>query len=150
MNDALAALKLHVAYEAVPADRGGKRGPKGKAWAAWIAARDAAIRDAMPVASVEEAEMAAFAASDAACVLFPGAGQQAERDAFRRGAEHATRAVSANQAGLLREAEFLLDRLDEFERDITDDDAATEFLGHVSPSKYRLRMILTRRNGGDA
>jgi hypothetical protein len=36
-------LRLHVAYEAIPADRGGKNGPKGRAWAAFIAARDAAL-----------------------------------------------------------------------------------------------------------
>lgn len=42
----LNALRLNVAYEAVPADRGGSSGPKGKAWAAFIAARDAAIAKA--------------------------------------------------------------------------------------------------------
>jgi len=44
--DLLEALKLHVAYEAVPTDRGGRDGPKGKAWAAFIAARDAALAKA--------------------------------------------------------------------------------------------------------
>ena len=39
----LEAVKLHVAYEALPQDRGGKDGPKGRAWAAFIAARNAAI-----------------------------------------------------------------------------------------------------------
>ena len=39
----LEAIKLHVAYEALPQDRGGKNGPKGKAWAAFIAARDAVL-----------------------------------------------------------------------------------------------------------
>ncbi|WP_277019023.1 MULTISPECIES: hypothetical protein [Paracoccus] len=38
------ALELHVAYEATPPDRGGKNGPKGKAWAAFIKARDRALR----------------------------------------------------------------------------------------------------------
>lgn len=37
------ALKLHVEYGAVPRDRGGKSGPKGRAWAAFIEARDAAL-----------------------------------------------------------------------------------------------------------
>jgi hypothetical protein len=37
------ALKLHVAYEALPADRGGKLGPKGRAWAAFVNARDDAL-----------------------------------------------------------------------------------------------------------
>lgn len=41
--DMLEALRLHAAYEALPTDRGGKHGPKGKAHAAWIAARDAAL-----------------------------------------------------------------------------------------------------------
>lgn len=40
---AIEALKLHVAYEAIRPDRGGHNGPKGKAWAAFIAARDAAL-----------------------------------------------------------------------------------------------------------
>ena len=40
---ALKALRLHVKYEATPTDRGGKSGPKGKAWAAFIKARDAAL-----------------------------------------------------------------------------------------------------------
>lgn len=44
ISPAEAALKLHVAYEAVPTDRGGKHGPKGKAWKAFIEARDAALR----------------------------------------------------------------------------------------------------------
>lgn len=39
----LDVLKLHVAYEAVPRDRGGRDGPKGRAWAKFIAARDAAL-----------------------------------------------------------------------------------------------------------
>lgn len=39
----LDALRLHVAYEAMPRDRGGKNGPRGKAWAAFVSARDAAI-----------------------------------------------------------------------------------------------------------
>lgn len=37
------ALKLHVEYESIPPDRGGKNGPKGRAWAAFISARDAAL-----------------------------------------------------------------------------------------------------------
>lgn len=40
---ALKALRLHVEYEALPQDRGGNNGPKGKAWAAFVAARDAAL-----------------------------------------------------------------------------------------------------------
>lgn len=43
---ALAALRLHVIYEALPADRGGRNGRKGKAWAAFIEARDAALAKA--------------------------------------------------------------------------------------------------------
>ena len=40
---AIEALKLHVEYESIPADRGGKNGPKGRAWAAFISARNAAL-----------------------------------------------------------------------------------------------------------
>jgi hypothetical protein len=42
----LETVKLHVAYEALPQDRGGRNGPKGKAWAAFIAARDAVLATA--------------------------------------------------------------------------------------------------------
>jgi len=42
----LEALQLHVAYEAIPTDRGGSQGPKGKAWTAYVEARDAAIKKA--------------------------------------------------------------------------------------------------------
>jgi hypothetical protein len=37
------ALELHRTWEALPTDRGGKYGPKGRAYAAFIAARDAAL-----------------------------------------------------------------------------------------------------------
>lgn len=49
--DLLAALLLHVAYESTPADRGGNDGPKGKAWTAFIEARDKAIAKAKGGAS---------------------------------------------------------------------------------------------------
>lgn len=42
-SKAIEALRLHVAFEAVPADRGGPNGPKGRAWAAFIKARDEAL-----------------------------------------------------------------------------------------------------------
>lgn len=42
----LQALRLHVEFEAIPQDRGGKNGPKGRAWTAFIAARDTAIAKA--------------------------------------------------------------------------------------------------------
>lgn len=42
-KDMQAALQLHVAYEKIPADRGGHGGPKGKAWVAFVEARDAAL-----------------------------------------------------------------------------------------------------------
>lgn len=38
-----AALRLHIAYEALPADRGWRAGPKGRAWETFISARDAAL-----------------------------------------------------------------------------------------------------------
>lgn len=43
ISTAIEACRLHVAYEAMPADRGGKLGPKGKAWTAFIAARNEAL-----------------------------------------------------------------------------------------------------------
>lgn len=42
----LTALELHAAYEELPADRGGKNGTKGRAWTAFIKARDAALQEA--------------------------------------------------------------------------------------------------------
>jgi hypothetical protein len=45
-TDLIEALRLHLAYEQVPADRGGANGPKGKAWAAYVAARDHAVAKA--------------------------------------------------------------------------------------------------------
>ena len=40
------ALRLHKVYEETPTDRGWTNGPKGKARAAWLAARDAAMAKA--------------------------------------------------------------------------------------------------------
>lgn len=42
-TDLRKALELHVAYESLPRDRGGENGSKGKAWNAFIVARDAAL-----------------------------------------------------------------------------------------------------------
>lgn len=39
------ALRAYDAYEAVPADRGGKTGPKGKAWQAFLDAKAAALSE---------------------------------------------------------------------------------------------------------
>jgi hypothetical protein len=44
--DMFEALRLHKVYEALPTDRGGSDGPKGRARAAWIAARNAALSKA--------------------------------------------------------------------------------------------------------
>ena len=44
--DMLLALQLHVAYQALSTDRGGKSWPKGKARQAWIDARNDAIAKA--------------------------------------------------------------------------------------------------------
>lgn len=44
--DLCAALLLHRTYEAMPTDRGGPNGPKGKAYTAFVAARDAALAKA--------------------------------------------------------------------------------------------------------
>ncbi|WP_454280551.1 Lar family restriction alleviation protein [Sphingomonas sp. Marseille-Q8236] len=43
----------------------------------------------------------------------------------------------------VKEALFLLDRLAEFEREITDEEVFTHFNGHVSPSAARLRVCLS-------
>lgn len=43
----------------------------------------------------------------------------------------------------VKETLFLLDRLEEFEREITDDAVFTHFNGHVSPSAARVRMCLS-------
>lgn len=45
--DLLAALQLHIEYESIPADRGGENGRKGRAWKAFIEARDNAVAKAM-------------------------------------------------------------------------------------------------------
>lgn len=42
---------------------------------------------------------------------------------------------------------FLLDRLDEFERDLLDDDVGTQFHGHVAPAMARLRARIERAFG---
>lgn len=44
MNDlAIKALRLYEAYESLPTDRGGKNGPKGKAWQAFLDAKKEAL-----------------------------------------------------------------------------------------------------------
>lgn len=47
-------------------------------------------------------ELAAFGASDAACYLYPGGHQQAERAAFCSGAAHAVSELAALREALLR------------------------------------------------
>jgi hypothetical protein len=42
---ALEALKLFQAYEAMSVDRGGKDGPKGRAYSAFVAAKDVALKE---------------------------------------------------------------------------------------------------------
>lgn len=42
---ALEALKLFETYEAMSADRGGKDGPKGRAYSAFVVAKDAALKE---------------------------------------------------------------------------------------------------------
>lgn len=43
VRELVEVLMLHAAYESTPSDRGGKNGPKGEAYAAFISARDAAL-----------------------------------------------------------------------------------------------------------
>lgn len=45
-GEAIACLKAHVEYEAMPRDRGGKHGPRGRAWTAFVKSRDATIAKA--------------------------------------------------------------------------------------------------------
>jgi hypothetical protein len=45
-DDLVTALKLYDAWTALPADRGGSHGTKGRAHAAFIAAKDAALAKA--------------------------------------------------------------------------------------------------------
>lgn len=40
---AVEALRLYEAFKAMAADRGDKNGPKGRAYAAFVAAKDAAL-----------------------------------------------------------------------------------------------------------
>jgi hypothetical protein len=59
------------------------------------------------------------------------------------GQEASRAAPPAMDREAVKEAQFLLDRLEEFEREITDDEVFTHFNGHVSPSAARLRMCLS-------
>jgi hypothetical protein len=45
---------------------------------------------------------------------------------------------------MAHEGKFLLDRLDDFEREIQSDELAREWAGHVSPSIERLRAIIAK------
>jgi len=51
-------------------------------------------------------------------------------------------AMLERQQEINREATFLCARLEDFENGLTDDETATEFLGHVSPSRHRLAVLL--------
>lgn len=46
LERALKALRLFDTYERMPADRGGKNGPRGRAWQAFVEAKDAVLRAA--------------------------------------------------------------------------------------------------------
>jgi len=53
-------------------------------------------------------------------------------------------------AGLVSEAQFLLDRLSDMEQCLVDDDLCREYQGHVVPSAERLRMLLDAHQSGGA
>lgn len=48
---------------------------------------------------------------------------------------------------LKSEGKFLLARLEEFERDLLDDDIGREFAGHVAPAIARLRAAVLKAEG---
>ncbi len=52
--DLLEALRLYDVWHNMPVDRGGKSGPKGKAYAAFVAAKDAAMAKAVRVVADDE------------------------------------------------------------------------------------------------
>jgi hypothetical protein len=56
----------------------------------------------------------------------------------------------ADNKVLRADGSFLLDRLDDFEREIQDDNLAREWSGHVSPAIARFRAALSSHKRGDA
>lgn len=57
-------------------------------------------------------------------------------------------AAEADKARLSEAADFLCDRMDEFDRDINDDADSTAYHGHVAPAKSRLRAALSGSSSG--
>lgn len=45
--------------------------------------------------------------------------------------------------------QFLIDRLDEFEREIQSDDLAREWMGHISPALHRFRAAISRATSSE-
>lgn len=58
------------------------------------------------------------------------------------------RRAEEDKARLSEAADFLCDRLDEFDRDINDDADFTAYQGHVAPAKSRLRAALSGSGSG--
>tara|TARA_Y100000782_G_scaffold18824_1_gene19648 strand:- start:1079 stop:1465 length:387 start_codon:yes stop_codon:yes gene_type:complete len=58
--------------------------------------------------------------------------------------------AAQDMAGLVSEAQFLLDRLSDMEQCLVDDDLCREYQGHVVPSAERLRMLLDAHQSGGA
>jgi len=85
--------------EAISASIGESIMPGAQWWKLAGELRERGIDVVVPPAAREDGgSMAAFAASDVACVYFPGDGQQAERVAFQRGAEYASRGPDEGEA----------------------------------------------------
>lgn len=56
LADAMEALRLYDIYDRMPSDRGGKDGPRGRAYQAFVAAKDAALSGAESKVVAEERE----------------------------------------------------------------------------------------------
>ena len=52
--------------------------------------------------------------------------------------------AALRECELLRDGAFLLDRLDDFEREILDDNLAREWSGHVMPAIARFRAHVAK------
>lgn len=48
---------------------------------------------------------------------------------------------------LKSDGQFLLDRLDEFERDLLDDEVGRQYAGHVAPAVTRFRAAIAKATG---
>ena len=75
--------------------------------------------------------------ADGKCPAVTGCGAKSEANAH----------LIAAAPDMYGEAEFLLDRLGEFENDLPEGLVARDFYGHIEPSMARLRAILAKARG---